>query len=477
METDYGRPPPAGVPPAWVPPAGIPTAGANKKLPASIEAEQQVIGALLIDPEALDQIIDVLAVEDFYDRRNRSLYQAIVELAAASQPVDTVTVCALLSDQGKTTEIGGVQYPVSLANESISSAGIHAYARIVRDKAVIRELIRVATDTLEMAYQPENRDAQTLIDEAQARIFALAEGRNHTQSSFVAAKDALHDVMAQIESMHGNKASITGLPTGYEDLDRETSGLHPGQLVIIAGRPSMGKTAFAMNIAENVSCDQKKTVAVFSMEMPVQELMVRALASRSRVSQSRLRNGNLQQIDLVRLMNGFGDLSESRLYIDDSPSLSPMELRSRARKLKKEVGLDLIVVDYLQLMQVPGGGGNRVGEISEISRSLKALAKELSIPVIALSQLNRGLENRTDKRPMMSDLRESGAIEQDADLILFLYREEVYKKDNEEIKGVAEVIIGKQRNGPIGTVRMVFEGEHTKFSNYAPDHAFGQHSY
>jgi replicative DNA helicase len=447
-----------------------------RKPPQALEAEQRVIGALLIDPDALDIVSGVLTVNDFFDSRHRALFQAILDLTEARQPVDTITVCEWMNDRGMLAEIGGMQYPVSLANESMSSASIHAYAKIVKEKSVIRDLIRVATDVLEMAYRPENRDAQVLVDEAQARLFALAEGRDQTGSSFISAKEALREVVAQIESASEKKSPITGLPTGYEDLDRETSGLHPGQLVIIAGRPSMGKTAFAMNIAENVACDQEKTVAVFSMEMPVHELMVRALASQSRVSQGRIRNGNLSTSDWEILYNGFSRLSRSRLYIDDSPALSPMVLRSRARSLKRKVGLDLIVVDYLQLMQIPGGGGNRVGEISEISRSLKALAKEMSIPVIALSQLNRGLENRTEKRPQMSDLRESGAIEQDADLILFLYREEVYKKEDESIKGIAEVIIGKQRNGPTGTVRMTFSGEYTRFDNYAPDAVFGSHS-
>jgi len=444
-----------------------------RKPPQAFEAEQRVIGALLIDPDALDLISGVLTINDFFDSRHRALFQAIMDMTAERQPVDTITVCEWMNDRGMLAEIGGMQYPVNLANESMSSASIHAYAKIVKEKSVIRDLIRVSTDILEMAYKPENRDAQVLVDEAQARIFALAEGRDSAGSSFISAKEALRDVVTQIESISKKNNPVSGLPTGYEDLDRETSGLHPGQLVIIAGRPSMGKTAFAMNIAENVACDQEKTVAVFSMEMPVHELMVRALASQSRVSQGKMRNGSLREPDWELLYIGFTRLSKSRLYIDDSPALSPMDLRSRARSLKKKVGLDLIVVDYLQLMQVPGGGGNRVGEISEISRSLKSLAKELSIPVIALSQLNRGLENRTEKRPQMSDLRESGAIEQDADLILFLYREEVYKKEDESLKGIAEVIIGKQRNGPTGTVRMTFNGEYTRFDNYAPDTGFG----
>jgi replicative DNA helicase len=444
-----------------------------RKPPQSLESEQRVIGAMLIDPHAIDVVAELLVEKDFFDRRHQQIFHSIMELTSAQQSIDVVTVSEWLDNQGLLAEMGGMQYLANLASEATSSASIRAYAKIVREKAMIRDLIRTATDILEMAWQPENRDARTLIDEAQERIFALSEGRSDTGSSFISAKDALRETIDHIELASKNRNSVTGLPTGYEDLDQQTSGLHPGQLVIIAGRPSMGKTAFAMNIVENVSCDQEKTVAVFSMEMPVHELMMRTLSSRSRVSQGRLRNGNLHDSDWARIASVVGPISKSHIYMDASPALSPMDLRSRARKLKKEKGLDLIVVDYLQLMQIPGGGGNRVGEISEISRSLKSLAKELSVPVIALSQLNRSLENRTDKRPMMADLRESGAIEQDADLILFLYREEVYKKDSEEVKGIAEVIIGKQRNGPIGTVRMTFSGEYTRFDNYTPETGFG----
>ncbi len=450
-----------------------------RKMPSAEDAERQVLGALLIDPDALDTIGDLLVAEDFHDKRHRALYRCIVEMAEARQPIDVVTVCAWMSDRGEVESIGGMQYPASLANEAISSAGISAYAQIVRGKAVLRELIRASSDTMEMAYQPGDRDVQSILDAAQSRILALEQQHATGKSSFVSVKEATRELVEHLESASKNHQDVIGLPTGYEDLDSKTAGLHPGQLVIIAGRPSMGKTAFAMNIAENVACDQKKTVAVFSMEMPVRELMIRLLSSRSRVSQHRIRTGRISSGDVwARLAAGLGDLRQSAIYIDDSPALSPMDLRARARRLKKEVGnLDLIVVDYLQLMRVPSMGGNRVAEISEISQSLKALAKELAIPVIALSQLNRGLENRNDKRPILSDLRESGAIEQDADLILFLYREEVYRKDDEEVKGIAEVIIGKQRNGPTDTVRMTFSGEFSRFENYAPQSAFGDNPY
>ncbi|MHB8355032.1 MAG: replicative DNA helicase [Burkholderiales bacterium] len=445
-----------------------------KTQPHAIEAEQSVIGALLIQPDVLDAIVSTVTGNDFYELRHRLLFQAIVDMSVARQDVDAVTISEWLRDRDLLADIGGMQYPVWLANETPTAANIQTYARIVRDKAVIRDLIRTTLEITELAYHPDGRDAQGLLDEAESRIFRLAEGRQQGQTFFQKAGDALPPLLDRIEVSNKEKKEVTGLPTGFADLDKKTAGLHPGQLVIVAGRPSMGKTAFAMNIAEHVVCEEGKTVAVFSMEMPTEELLLRALSSRGRVPQQRLRTGALRPEDWAKLGSVIGDLGQANLYIDESSALSPVEVRSRARRLQKEHGLDLIVVDYLQLMQVPGKGNNRVNEISDISRSLKSLAKELSIPVIALSQLNRGLENRTDKRPQMSDLRESGAIEQDADLILFLYREEVYNKDNEELKGVADVIIGKQRNGPIDTVRMVFNGEYTRFENYAPDTSFGR---
>ena len=442
--------------------------GGVKAPPHSIEAEQSVIGALLIDPDTADQVTEAVTAEDFYERRHRQIFLAISAMLGAGRAVDAVTVSEWLQDHEQLADVGGVQYLLMLANETPSAANVLAYARIVRERATLRDLIRVGREIAELAYRPEGREAQSLLDEEESRVFQLAEGQQRAGEGFKQLKDALPAVIDRIEAIAREKKGVTGLSTGFADLDEKTSGLHPGQLIIVAGRPSMGKTSFAMNIAEYVACNEGKPVAVFSMEMPIDEIVLRALSSRGRVDQHRLRNGSLGNDDWPRIAHAIGELGNAPLFADDSAALTPTELRSRARRLKREHGLALIVVDYLQLMQVPGRGDNRVAEISEISRSLKALAKELSIPVIALSQLNRSLENRTEKRPQMSDLRESGAIEQDADLILFLYRDEVYYKDKEEVKGIAEVIIGKQRNGPIGTVRMSFFGEYTRFENYAP---------
>jgi len=442
--------------------------GGVKAPPHSIEAEQSVIGALLIDPETAEQVTEAVTAEDFYERRHRQIFQAISAMLGAGRAVDAITVSEWLQDHEQLADVGGVQYLLMLANETPSAANVLAYARIVRERATLRDLIRVGREIAELAYRPEGRQAQALLDEAESRVFHLAEGQQRAGEGFQQLKDALPAVIDRIETIARERKGVTGLSTGFADLDEKTSGLHPGQLVIVAGRPSMGKTSFAMNIAEHVACIEGKPVAVFSMEMPTEEIVLRALSSRGRVDQHRLRNGSLGNDDWPRIAHAIGELGNAPLFADDSAALTPTDLRSRARRLKREHGLALIVVDYLQLMQVPGRGDNRVAEISEISRSLKALAKELSIPVIALSQLNRSLENRTEKRPQMSDLRESGAIEQDADLILFLYRDEVYYKDKEEVKGIAEVIIGKQRNGPIGTVRMSFFGEYTRFENYAP---------
>lgn len=444
----------------------------NKSL-YSLESEQRVIGALLIDPEAIDRVSETVDSSDFYDQRHRLIFSAIFGLAAERQLIDYITVCQWLDDRGQLKDAGGETYVARLSHESASSAGIGTYAEMVRDKSLIRQLIRVTTETLESARQPEDKKAHVLIDEAQSRLFKLNDARS-SGSTFVLAKDALPSVISTIESANAQKSAITGLPTGFEDLDQKTSGMHPGQLIIIAARPSMGKTAFAMNIAEFVAQLPDKKVGFFSLEMPTNELLTRSLSSLSKVPLVKLRNGNLSKDDWPRLANGIASFNDVQLYIDETSNLNPVLFRSRARKLKNEHGLDLLIVDYLQLMSGTNGstGANRTSEISEISRSLKLLAKELGIPIIALSQLNRGAEGRSDKRPMMSDLRESGAIEQDADVILFLYRDEVYNKDNEENKGIAEVIISKQRNGPIGMVRMTFNGETARFDNYAPPDSF-----
>ncbi|MCE5360436.1 replicative DNA helicase [Candidatus Igneacidithiobacillus taiwanensis] len=439
-----------------------------KATPYSREAEQSVLGGLLIDPETWETVSELLVVTDFYERRHQTIFAAIAEICNAGNELDAITLGEHLESRELLESVGGLTYLIELANVTPSASNIHAYARIVRERSILRSLLRTGREIAELAYRPEGREARALLDEAEKKIFELAQGEERNGSHFQQLKEVLPGVIDRIEQIAKERKQITGLPTGFVDLDEKTSGLHPGQLIIVAGRPSMGKTAFAMNIAEHVACVEKRAVAVFSMEMPTEEIVLRALSSRGRVDQHRLRNGSLSRDDWPRIAQAVGELNVAPLFADDSAALSPTELRSRARRLKREHNISLIVVDYLQLMQVPGRGDNRVAEISEISRSLKALAKELELPIIALSQLNRSLENRTEKRPQMSDLRESGAIEQDADLILFLYRDEVYHKDKEEVKGLAEVIIGKQRNGPIGTVRMSFFGEYTRFENYAP---------
>lgn len=444
--------------------------------PNAIEAEQAVLGSILLDNNAWDQIVELIQSEDFYRKEHRLIFSGIQKMLEDGQPVDVLTLGKFLENRGELDAVGGLAYLGTLVNETPTAANVQAYARIVRDKALARSLIRVGTQVTELAYQPDGRPATALLDEAERLIFEISEAQSRGRGGFRSLNSLLTDVVDHIETMARDNRKITGVATGFVDLDERTSGLQASDLVIIAGRPSMGKTAFAMNIAEHVAVAEKLPVAVFSMEMPGNQITLRLLSSRGRIDQHKVRTGKLGVDDWPRLAHTMGELSEAPLFIEDTPALTPLELRSKARKLKREHGLSLIVVDYLQLMQVPGRSDNRTSEISEISRSLKALAKELNVPVIALSQLNRGLENRTDKRPQMADLRESGAIEQDADLIMFIYRDEVYHKDKDDNKGIAEIIIGKQRNGPIGVVRLTFLGEYTRFENYAGpgyDSAYG----
>lgn len=433
--------------------------------PFSIEAEQSVLGALLIDPDAMDLIAPVLTENDFFEERHRTLFGMLVAMTGEGRPIDAVTVSEALQDHGTLKEVGGVQYLLMLANETPSSVNAVAYARIVRDRAALRALTQAGRDILDLAGNPEGRNAKELFYEAENLLAALSEEQDRSDDHCIVIRDAIVKAVDEIEAAGRNKSETTGLATGFTDLDVMTTGLHPGQLIIAAGRPGMGKTAFAMNIAENVVTHNDKSVLVFSMEMPTSELALRVIASQGQVHLSRLRSGNVTPSDWGRMAHVIGAISASKLFIDDSSALSVGDVRARAKRIQREYGLDMVVIDYLQLMQAGNNTGNRVAEISEISRSLKSLAKDLNVPVIALSQLNRGLENRTDKRPMMSDLRESGAIEQDADLILFLYRDEVYNKDKEELKGLAEIVVGKQRNGPTGTVMLKFSGEYSLFSN------------
>ncbi|HSW51595.1 MAG TPA: replicative DNA helicase [Sulfuricaulis sp.] len=433
--------------------------------PQSVEAEQSVLGGLLLDNQSWDRIADILTADDFYRREHRLIFNAIAALCEETSPADVVTVSEWLERSGELEHAGGLAYLGSLANNTPSAANIVAYAAIVRENSVMRELVRAAGEIGSAAYTPEGRSANELLDFAEKRIMDISE-KGHRRGDFQPLNTLLSKAVDRIDTLFRSKSSITGVATGYTDLDDMTSGLQPSDLVIIAGRPSMGKTSLAMNIAENAAVGHKIPVAVFSMEMPGTQLALRMMASLGRINAHRVRTGKLDDDDWPRLTSAVSLLNEAPIFIDDSPGLTPMELRARARRLKRENGLGMIIVDYLQLMQsTERNEENRATEISNITRALKGLAKELDVPVIAMSQLNRSVESRTDKRPVMSDLRESGAIEQDADVILFIYRDEVYNKDS-PVKGTADIIIAKQRNGPIGEVRLTFLGEYTRFENY-----------
>lgn len=436
--------------------------------PHSIEAEQSVLGGLMLDNSAYDRIADFVGSEDFYRYDHRLIFQHIVKLVSASKPADVITVYESLSSAGKAEEVGGLSYLNALAQNTPSAANIRRYAEIVRDRGVLRKLISVSDEIASAAFSPQGKEVKQMLDEAESKIFAIAEEGARGSQGFMEIQPLLTQVVERIDELYNRDSTsdVTGVPTGMIDLDRMTSGLQPGDLVIVAGRPSMGKTAFSVNIGENVAIDTGLPVAIFSMEMGGAQLAMRMLGSVGRLDQHRLRTGRLNDEDWPRLTHAIQKMNEAQIYIDETPALSSIELRARSRRLARQCGrLGLIIVDYLQLMSANSPGENRATEISEISRNLKGLAKELNCPVIALSQLNRSLEQRPNKRPVMSDLRESGAIEQDADVILFIYRDEVYNPDSPD-KGTAEIIIGKQRNGPIGSVRMTFLGAYTKFENY-----------
>jgi replicative DNA helicase len=438
---------------------------AVKVPPHSIEAEQSVLGGLMLDNRAWDQIADRVKESDFYRHDHRLIYRAMSKLSGQNSPLDVLTVAESLREIKELDNAGGEVYLFELANNTPSAANISAYADIVRERSVLRQLIAAANDIANNAFHPQGRSSTELLDVAERHVFAITE-QGARIGGPANIKDFLAKTMERIDTLFHSKDTITGMSTGYHDIDEMTSGLQQSDLVIIAGRPSMGKTTFAMNIAENVVIKSQAPVLVFSMEMPGESLVMRLLSSLCRIDQLRIRTGKLEDEDWPRISSTVSMLSEAPMFIDDTPALSPAEVRARARRLVKEHGkLGLIVIDYLQLMQVPGFNENRTAEISEISRSLKSLAKELKVPVIALSQLNRGLEQRADKRPIMSDLRESGALEQDADLIVFIYRDEVYHENSPD-KGTAEIIIAKQRNGPIGKVRLTFLGQYTCFENF-----------
>jgi replicative DNA helicase len=439
--------------------------------PHSVEAEQSVIGGLLIENEALDKVADILSAKDFYRHDHKTIFEHISRLIELNRPADIVTVAESLENKAELSGVGGIAYLGALAQSTPTAANIRRYAEIVHERAVMRQLVVVGSGIAESAYAPNGRDAQQLLDEAEAKIFQIAEGGKRSTEGFLDIKQLLPQVADRIDQLYSrdNQSDVTGVATGFSDLDEMTSGLQGGDLIIVAGRPSMGKTAFSINIAENVALDTKLPVAIFSMEMGATQLATRMIGSVGRLDQHRMRNGRLEDEDWEKLTTALGKLNEAPIFIDEGAGLTSFDVRARARRLHRQCGkLGLIVIDYIQLMSGAAGrqSENRATEISEISRSLKSLAKELDCPVIALSQLNRSLENRPDKRPVMSDLRESGAIEQDADVILFIYRDEVYNPDSTD-KGTAEIIVGKQRNGPIGRVRLTFLGQHTRFENFA----------
>jgi replicative DNA helicase len=423
---------------------------------------------MLIDPESWDKVAELVTETDFYNRSHQIIFKAITRLLNISNPIDLITVSEELEKHDELEDAGGFAYLGELAKNTPSSANVASYAQIISERAITRELIGVAHEIAEIGYNPEGRDSADILDLAESRVFEIAERRTGENEGPRNVESVLGKTIDRLEELVKTNKEVTGVTTGFTDLDKKTSGLQPSDLIIVAARPSMGKTTFAMNLVENAMMAEEKPVLVFSLEMPSEQIMMRMLASLSRVDQTKIRTAQLDDEDWARISNTMAMLKDKdRLFVDDSSGLTPMDVRSRARKLARERGgISLIMIDYLQLMRVPSLSENRTLEIAEISRSLKALAKELEVPVVALSQLNRTLEQRADKRPVNSDLRESGSIEQDADLIMFIYRDEVYHENSED-KGIAEIIIGKQRNGPIGTSRLTFQGQFSRFDNYA----------
>ncbi|NAW65997.1 replicative DNA helicase [Photobacterium halotolerans] len=442
---------------------------ALKMPPHSLEAEQSVLGGLLLDNERWDSVAEKVVARDFYSRPHRMIFESAAGLLESGQPLDLITLSERLELHDQLEDVGGFAYLAELAKNTPSAANITAYAEIVRERALIRDMIGVANEIADAGYDPQGRTSVDLLDMAESKVFAIAEQRTNENEGPQNVDTILEKTLERIELLYQSpQDGVTGVSTGFTDLNKKTAGLQGSDLIIVAARPSMGKTTFAMNLCENAAMEQEKPVLIFSLEMPAEQIMMRMLASLSRVDQTKIRTGQLDDEDWARISSTMGILMEKKnMYIDDSSGLTPTDVRSRARRIAREHGgLSMIMVDYLQLMRVPGLQDNRTLEIAEISRSLKALAKELNVPVVALSQLNRSLEQRADKRPVNSDLRESGAIEQDADLIMFIYRDEVYHEDS-ALKGIAEIIIGKQRNGPIGSVRLTFQGQFSRFDNYA----------
>jgi len=441
---------------------------AIKLPPHSIEAEQSLLGGLLLDNTAWDRVGDLVSDADFYRDEHRRIFQHIAKLIESGKPADVVTVFESLDKNNEATHVGGLAYLGEIANNTPSAANIRRYAEILRERAILRKLVTVGDEIAGNALTPSGRDANIILDEAEAKILAIRDEGSKQNAGFVAIQPVLGQVVERIQELYDrdSPAAITGVPTGLTDLDAMTSGLQATDMIVVAGRPGMGKTSFALNVAEAVALESCKAVAVFSMEMPATQLAMRFISSVGRLNQHKLRTGQLNDDEWQKLTYALGRLHEAPIFIDETPGLNPIDLRARARRLHRQCGgLGLIVIDYIQLMTSHKESDNRSAELSEISRSIKSLAKELHVPIMALSQLNRSLEQRPNKRPVMSDLRESGAIEQDADIIMFVYRDEIYNPDTED-KGKAELIIGKHRNGPTGTVAMTFLGEYTRFENY-----------
>lgn len=443
-----------------------------KTPPHSDEAEEAVIGALLIDNNCWETVSDYLSASDFYRQSYRMIFQVIEELSNKFQPFDYVTVTDALRAKEELEILGGENYIIDIVNRTLSSANVGVYAQLVRDKSILRQLIETSGDIAEMGYFPGQLETKDVLDQAEQKVFNIAEQyETNTREGFVPVQQLTAKALKRIQTLSQQEGRVTGLPTGWKDFDEQTSGMQPGDLIIVAARPAMGKTAFCLNIAHNVALQRRVNVAFFSLEMPGDQLVMRLISSLGQINQGNLRTGKLEKSEWEKLKSPLHLLSDAPIYIDDNPGLTPTELRAKCRRLVRERGeLGLVIIDYLQLMEVRGSNESRVNQVSEISRSLKMLAKEFNCPVIALSQLNRGLEQRPNKRPIMSDLRESGAIEQDADIVTFIYRGAVYAgEDNPEKQRdrTAEIIIGKQRNGPIGTVKLTFMGEYTKFVDYA----------
>lgn len=437
--------------------------------PYSLEAEQSILGGLMLDNKRWDNVAERVTTSDFFSYPHRRIFTAMQCLLEINQPIDLITLSEYLEQKGDLESIGGFAYLAELSKNTPSAANIGAYADIVRERAIVREMISVANEIADACYEPQGRSSAELLDLAESRVFQIAEKRVKKNEGPKNIDSVLADTIDSIEKLYQRPHDgVIGVPTGYQDLDKKTAGLQKSDLIIIAARPSMGKTTFAMNLCENAALTEDKPVLIFSLEMPANQLMMRTLSSLSRVDQTRIRTGQVNDDDWARISSSMGILLKKRnIYIDDSAGLTPTEVRARSRRVFREHGgLSLIMIDYLQLMRVPTLLNNRTLEIAEISRSLKALAKELQVPVMALSQLNRSLEQRSNKRPVNSDLRESGSIEQDADVIMFIYRDEVYN-ENSDLKGIAEIILGKQRNGPIGSVRLIFNGRCARFDNYA----------